>query len=229
MFNQRYVTAVVVIVSLLSACEQSTGPTVEGDSTRIIGSGVPATKTFSLDSFQRVKARGVARVVIAPGPDEMVTVTADDNILPLLWARVEDGVLKVGMPDDDELDIRARTEVLFEVTYRQIDALDLQGVLVVDARGIQVDDLDVIVSGVSTLSIEGRADTQVVHVDGVSTYLASSLESRFVKITGNGVMDVVVNVSDELKGNVCGAGSVRYLGTPDVFVTACPGVRVSAG
>ena len=66
-------------------------------------------------------------------------------------------------------------------------------------------------------------------VSGRLALLASSLESRFVKITGNGVMDVVVNVSDELKGNVCGAGSVRYLGTPDVFVTACAGVSVSAG
>ncbi len=75
---------------------------------------------------------------------------------------------------------------------------------------------------------EGTAEHHVVSVNGVSAYLAADLESRIAKITGNGVMNVVLNVKDELFGNVCGAGSGRYHGTPAVYVTTCPAVSVSA-
>ena len=40
----------------------------------------------------------------------------------------------------------------------------------------------------------------MVSVNGVSAYLAADLESRIAKITGNGVMNVVLNVKDELFG-----------------------------
>ena len=168
-----------------------------------------------------------ARVVITPGAEETVTVTADDNLLPFLWAQVQDGQLLVGTPDTGNVHIHTQNEMLFEVTYRTIDAFDLQGVLVVDAKGIVSDSLNVVLGGVSTFTVDGLVDRQVVSVNGVTSYLAAELESRIAKITGNGVMNVVLNVADELFGNVCGVGSVKYLGTPTVDVTACWAVSVS--
>ncbi len=66
--------------------------------------------------------------------------------------------------------------------------------------GIHTHELDVVISGVTTLTAEGTAEHHVVSVNGVSTYLAADLESRIAKITGDGVMNVVLNVKDELFG-----------------------------
>ncbi len=232
MLNKKRLFLLTLAVSLLSACVDSTGPT--GD--HVIGSGVLASKIVPIESFHAVEVRAVAfkagdlrqnRVVITPGPAETVTVTADDNLLPLLLAQVRDGRLTVGTPDPEQIRISTENEILFEITYRQIDELEVQGVLDVDVDGLSTDDLNVVLSGVSRLTVEGRAERQVVQVDGVISYLASDLTSRFVTITGSGVMSVVVNVSDELKGDVCGVGTIQYVGAPEVSVTTCPAVSVS--
>lgn len=236
MFSKKPLLLLTLVAALAAACDDSTGPNGENDHTHVIGSGILTSTTISVDSFHGVKARGrgtaggggrVVRVVITPGAEETVTVTADDNLLPFLWAQVQDGQLLVGTPDTGNVHIHTQNEMLFEVTYRTIDAFDLQGVLVVDAKGIASDSLNVVVGGVSTFTVDGLVDRQVVSVDGVTSYLAAELESRIARITGNGVMNVVLNVTDELFGNVCGVGTVKYLGTPTVSVTACPAVSVS--
>ncbi len=242
MFNKKPLLLLTVVAALAAACDDSTGPGGGNDHTHVIGSGILVSTTISVDSFHGVKARGrgtadggggVVRVVITPGAEETVTVTADDNLLPFLWAQVQDGQLLVGTPDTGNLHIHTQNEMLFEVTYRTIDAFDLhgvfdlQGVLVVDAKGIASDSLNVVLWGVATFTVDGLVDRQVVSVIGVTSYLAAELESRIATITGNGVMNVVLNVADELFGNVCGVGTVKYLGTPTVDVTACPNVSVS--
>ncbi len=243
MFIKKPLLLLTLVAPLAAACDDSTGPGGGNDHTHVIGSGILASTTISVDSFHGVKARGrgtaggggrVVRVVITPGAEETVTVTADDNLLPFLWAQAQDGQLLVGTPDTGTVHIHTQNEMLFEVTYRTIDAFDLhgvfdplQGVLVVDAKGIASDSLNVVLGGVSTFTVDGLVDRQVVSVNGVTSYLAAELESRIATITGNGVMNVVLNVADELFGNVCGVGTVKYLGTPTVSVTACPAVRVS--
>ncbi len=237
MFSKKPLLLLTLVALLAAACDDSTGPNGGNDHTHVTGSGILASTTISLDSFHGVKARGrgtaggggqgVVRVVITPGAEETVTVTADDNLLPFLWAQVQDGQLLVGTPDTGNVHIHTQNEMLFEVTYRTIDAFDLQGVLVVDAQGIASDSLNVVLGGVSTLTVDGLVDRQVVSVNGVTSYLAAELESRIATITGDGVMNVVLNVADELFGNVCGVGTVKYLGTPTVSVTRCTAVSVS--
>ena len=231
MFSKKRLLLLTLVASL-AACDDSTGPDGDDDGNRIVGSGNVVSTTIPLESFHGVKARGVARVVIKPGIEETVTVTADDNLLPILWAQVEDGQLLIGTPDSGNYNsgnfsISTDNEILFEVTYRIIDDLDLSGVLQVDAEDVRADTLHVVLSGVSTFTIDGLVEHQVVSIDGVNSYLAADLDSRVAKITGNGVMEVELNVRDELFGNVCGAGSIKYLGTPAVYVTTCPAVTVS--
>ena len=186
MFSTKRLLLLTLVASLAAACDDSTGPDDDDDGQTIVGSGNVATKTVSVGSFHGVKARGVARVVMTPGTEETVTITADDNLLPILWSQVRDGHLEIGTPDTGDFSIETQNEMLFEVTYRQIDALDLSGVLTVDVAGIETDRLDVVLSGVSTLTAKGSAVSQVVSINGVSSYLAAELESRFVEITGNG-------------------------------------------
>ena len=82
------------------------------------------------------------------------------------------------------------------------------------------------INGVTTLTATGSATQQRVSLDGVSTYLAEGLASESAVLTGSGVMTAAVQVSNLLDGDVCGVGSISYIGTPTVLLRACLGIVV---
>ena len=181
-----------------------------------MGSGNVITQSRNVSGFEAVSFEGVARLVLEQSGTESLTITADDNILPLLISEVREGTLFLGFASDTNI---TNTEpIVFTLSVRTLTALTAAGVVEVDARGIDSNRLDVIVSGVSNVTAAGRADRQNVVVSGVSTYLAENLESRVVVFDVSGPSSVVVNVSEELRGSVDAPGSVVYIGDPTVDV-----------
>ena len=103
----------------------------------------------------------------------------------------------------------------------------INGVIYANAVGIDTDTLDVDILGVSQLMVSGRAALQDVLISGVSTYHAQALASEGVTIDGDGVINATVQVSDSLTVRACGVGSIRYIGSPQVTQSTCPGLSVS--
>ena len=181
-----------------------------------MGSGNVITQSRNVSGFEAVSFEGVARLVLEQTGTESLTISADDNILPLLISEVREGTLFLGFASDTN--ITDTEPIVFTLSVRTLTALTAAGVVEVDARGIDSNRLDVIVSGVSNVTAAGRADRQNVVVSGVSTYLAENLESRVVVVDVSGPSRVVVNVSEELRGRVDAPGSVEYIGDPTVDV-----------
>ncbi len=210
----------IATVTALGGCDRSTNM-LEPDSIspsggQVVGSGNVITESRNVSGFEAVSFEGVARLVLEQSGTESLTITADDNILPLLISEVREGTLFLGFASDTSI---TNTEpIVFTLSVRTLTALTAAGVVEVDARGIDSNRLDVIVSGVSNVTAAGRADRQNVVVSGVSTYRAENLESRVVVVDVSGPSRVVVNVSEELRGRVDAPGSVAYIGDPTVDV-----------
>ena len=81
-------------------------------------------------------------------------------------------------------------------------------------------------NGDTTLTAAGSVTNQRVSLNGVSSYLAEGLASETAVVTGSGVITAVVAVSNLLDGDVCGVGSISYVGSPTVLLRACPGIAV---
>ncbi len=211
----------IAIVTALEGCDSSSnvlGPdSIDTSSgSQVVGSGNVITQSRNVSGFEAVSFEGVARLVLEQSGTESLTITADDNILPLLISEVREGTLFLGFASDTSI---TNTEpIVFTLSVRTLTALTAAGVVEVDARGIDSNRLDVIVSGVSNVTAAGRADRQNVVVSGVSTYRAENLESRVVVVDVSGPSRVVVNVSEELRGRVDAPGSVAYIGDPTVDV-----------
>ena len=75
--------------------------------------------------------------------------------------------------------------------------------------------------------VDSTGPTDVPHIIGSGNLTSKTVPVDSFHAAGSGVMSVVVNVSDELKGDVCGVGTIQYVGAPEVFVTTCPAVSVS--
>jgi len=70
------------------------------------------------------------------------------------------------------------------------------------------------ISGVGEFTIEGETDYHKVSFDGIGSYDASGLRSKFTLVDSNGIGSVKVYASASFKGKASGIGSVEYYGNP---------------
>ena len=205
----------------VNGCDFDPGP---GE--KVVGSGVVATEARVVRGFHTVTVEGVDRILIEPGDDEVLTITAEDNVLRHLASDVNNGHLRIGGGD---LNLQTHEEIVYHLTFKQLDGLTIDGVMEAEARGVDSPAFVAVVNGVSNLTVSGRAEEQTVRIDGVSTYLGAELVSRVVSFDGSGVFTAFVHATHVLRGTACGAGSITYFGDPVVQLDACKAVGVTKG
>ncbi len=188
----------------------------------VVGSGIFASEERDVRDFHGIVASGVGRIEVRHGATESLRVSTDDNILPILTSRVENGLLVLGA----DRPFQNTHDVLFEVTVRELDRLTLGGVLGVEISGLDSERFEAEIGGVSVVKIAGRADHQELAVAGVSRYDARDLASRTVAIDISGPSSAVVRVSDALTGSCLGGARLEYIGNPSVDVTVGPASSV---
>lgn len=190
----------------------------------VVGSGNIVTVNRPVSDYSAIKLGGVGRLIITQTGAESLTITADDNIVPLVSSGVATGWLEIAEPANTRLE--PSQIIVYRITVKDLDAVAISGVVNASADGILTTTFVADLDGVSTLTVTGSATQQRLTLDGVSTYLAEGLTSESVHVLGSGVMTAAVQVSNLLDGDVCGAGSISYVGSPTVALRACPGVVV---
>ena len=192
------------------ACSDVTDPDADDG---IQGSGNVITESRAVSDFHAVYLSGAgADVVIEHTGEETLTITTDDNIMPLVTSEVRDGTLRLG------IDGSTHTRTLrYHITVKQLDAIEASGVLAVDIDGVRTDSFTIDISGVSAVRARGVADHQRLTLAGVSSYSADELESKVVIAHVSGVSGAIVRVSDRLEATVRGLSELVYIGDPEVI------------
>ncbi|MEE8060936.1 MAG: DUF2807 domain-containing protein [Gemmatimonadales bacterium] len=215
----------VALPAILAGCLDPTDPSDPDDGEgRIVGSGTIVTVSRPVAGYHAIRLSGVGRLIVTQTGEESFTITADDNIVPLISSSVANGWLVVADPPNTQLE--PSQVIVYRITVKNLDAVSISGVVNASVDGILTASFTADINGVTTLTATGSATQQRVSLDGVSTYLAEGLASESVVVTGSGVMTAVVQVSNLLDGDVCGAGSIIYVGMPTVLLRACPGIVV---
>lgn len=227
----RAITNGIFVVALTSGAVGCLDPTEPrepaGPGEPVVGSGNIVTETRPITGYHAIRLNGVGRLIVTQTGSESLTITADDNIVPFIESHVSDGELIITQPANVLLE--PSQIIVYRMTVENLDAVSISGVFNATVDGVLAATFLANISGVVSLTVAGSATDQRVTVDGVSTYLAQGLLSETVDITGSGVMTVEVAVSDILDGDVCGAGTVTYVGSPTVLLRTCPGIITAAG
>ncbi len=176
------------------------------------GSGNVIPETRALSGFRSVSMSGSARLVLERGGSESLTITADDNLLPLLSSEVRAGELELGGVSGSA--IAPSRQIVYTVSFKDLDAIHVSGSGEVEAAGIDSPHLAIVVSGSGDVAVRGRADALQVELSGSGRYEGDGLESRSASIEISGSADAVVNASEQLAVQVSGSGSVEYRGEP---------------
>ena len=203
----------VTLVGLVS----SAGCTWESDCCGIgpewatSGSGVLATRSWDLGGFSGIAASGAVSVEIRQADFESVSVTAEDNILPLLAAEVHGDRLALGPRSGTSFS--ATEPIVFRVTCISLGAIGLSGASQARAEAIDTDSLEVGLSGSSVAVVSGRADRLLVGISGGSRFDGSDLAGRIATVGASGASHAVVRVSEFLEARASGASAVQGEGS----------------
>lgn len=218
--------AVVVVPLALVGCINV------GPSNAVVGSGVAATEQRPVASFSAVDLNGSGRLIIRQGDTESLTVTADDNILPLIESRVQAGTLHLGPQPGSN--IRPKTPIVYELTLKNLTSVEINGSGKVEADALrtsslrlegngsseftlgqlQASTLKVQINGSGSFTAQGQADRQEVEIHGSGDFKGENLKGQDADINIAGSGQAVVNVTGKLDVEIAGSGQVEYLGDP---------------
>jgi hypothetical protein len=197
-----------VLLALFTGCVVNLG----GSGVR--GSGVVKTETRSVSGFSSIAFNSEGKVTVQQTGKESLTITAEDNLLPLLESQVTDGTLSIGTVNN--ADINPTKSIDFAIEVKSLEGFNMTGVGSIEAKGIQGNRLTIGLTGAGDMSIEGNADSLDLNLEGVGNYDGEGFKTKQATVRSEGVGSAVLNASDRLDISVSGIGTVEYIGSPKV-------------
>jgi hypothetical protein len=198
----------------------------------ISGSGNIITQTRHTDPLEGIKASGSIDIEVSNDPNQSVTVESDDNILPYIITRVENGILDVHFknnisyrnvnvkvfvkaPSLSRFIVSGSGSIISQDAITGNDRIEFR----VSGSGdinASVDAPSVIanVSGSGTLRLQGRTKDFNCSVGGSGDIKCQDLlsENTTAKVSGSGSARVFASV--KLNAKVSGSGDIVYSGNP---------------
>lgn len=205
---------------------------VEVSRETVAGSGVSATEERDVGSVTEVVLSGVGDLTVVPGEVPGLSITADDNILPLLESQVSGRKLTLRTKSD--CNIRTQTKIAYTLTVPKLEMATVSGVgnvrierfegekLIVKVSGagkatlrdVNYKSLTLSLSGAAGATASGTAANASFRISGAGEIDAVGFKAASAEAEVSGAGTVTVWATDELNARVSGAGSVKYKGSP---------------
>jgi Putative auto-transporter adhesin, head GIN domain len=164
--------------------------------------------------FTGIALESTGDITITQGESESLSIETDDNLLPLLTSKVENGVLVLSTQDNTYLE--PSQGIRYTITVKSLENLEISGSGNIDANNLALDSLSVEISGSGNIRLSGKVNSQSVDISGSGDYNGCDLQSSGSSVSISGSGDIRVAATDTLSIDISGAGDVTYLGNPEV-------------
>ncbi len=201
---------------------------------KVTGSGVSKTEMRQVSGFSGLALGVAAKVEIRQGNNEGVTITGDDNIVPLVETVVEDGKLKVRWTERNinasykelKLVVDAKTmesvsvagsgDVVAETLNAKKFSANVAGSGDVRVRNLTAESVSAKIAGSGDVELGGKAGSLECKISGSGDIKADNLETKSSSVSIAGSGNVSLWAVESLKVSVAGSGDVRYYGDPQI-------------
>ncbi len=197
-------------------------------SNRTKGSGVMKQETRPVANFSRLILALPAVVTLSQGATESLTITTDDNLLPLMATRVDGGELIIDA--DKSRGFSTKQEIKIRLVVKSLNGITIKGSGDVIGDELKSDKLDIAIIGSGDVKFKSiRADEIKVAIKGSGDVAINTLESKLVEAAIRGSGDIklpslqtgIANISVHGSGDVFAAGvadkvDVEIMGSGDV-------------
>lgn len=210
---------------LISACNL-----VTGQAEVITGNGTAKTEAREVANYTEIAVGGGGQVEITQGETESLTVTADENVMQYLEAKLEGN--RLVLREKQGYQVESKTPIKYVVTVKTLIAISIGGSAQVtmpalDTRNfnvsiggsgtVTIDDLtaqqvEISIGGSGTTTLAGRADDVDVSIGGSGNFNGDGLAAKAAVVSIGGSGNARLNVSEALNVNLSGGGNVYYTG-----------------
>ena len=197
-----------------------------------------------VSEFSALSVAAWIRASVEIGPRKPVHIEADDEVLPLVETRVEDGALHVGFKPNTRLSGEHRVSVTIQTP--QLRAVDASGGATVRATFTRADEsaihasggsevrirsvdaarLLVQGSGGSELEIQGRADRLDLDMSGGTRLHGRDLAVKDVDVHASGGSEGDLRASGRIRGSLSGGSEMHVRGGARASVATSGGSSV---
>jgi Putative auto-transporter adhesin, head GIN domain len=225
--------SLLIISMLLVSCSVLSNAGI-----RVISpSNVNMSENRDVSGFNAIEFSTFGRINIVQGDKESLNISGPDNLVPEISTSVNNRTLIIKTKDNitvssfNSQNMLTFTIVVKELTSLavsgagdvQIEALstpsmslDLSGAGKVQQNQITTEDLKISLSGVGGIDITGQATKATVDLSGAGSVNAPDLKIQTANVTISGLGGTTLWVTDQLTGDISGAGSVSYYGNPQI-------------
>jgi len=202
------------------------------------GNGKMTSETRNVSGASRIESRGFFDIEIVKGTSPSVKIDADENLVPYIITRMEDGNLvirtkeDISLSSDDKIKVTVTTDKLEEVevagsgNITSADKFDGSDHLKLSIAGsgdmklqVNTPKVESSIAGSGNITLSGETKESKIEIFGNGDYNADGLQSEnvTVQIAGSGSAKVFSSVN--LDVNIAGSGDVYYKGTPSIKQT----------
>src|SRR5262245_31849729 len=168
---------------LLTACDWSEcGDCMGGKGPSIEGSGTMKTEIRPVEPFTVITLSDIesSLLVIERTGAESLSVTAEDNLLPLFTSTIKDGTLRLTFAKGNSFHGKRPT---YKITVNDLHALNIQGGAAIEVSKLDSDRLSISVEGAAGGNLAGRVDNLTISIKGAAAISAGELKAKRAKVT----------------------------------------------
>ena len=209
------------------------------------GSGKIVAQTRLPGEFDAITIGYPGTVIIRQSDKNYVTVEADDNLLPQLATRVEDGILLI----ENEEDQYFHRVVPTQTVVITIHVKDLRQIVTVgegrsEVNGLKTDDfllsqkcnVDAVLTGLDVGSLRvnmseggkvtstGQAHQLFLSIAKKGEFDGTDMQTQVVQMSISGTATATTRVKDEIQASLNGRVTVNYYGLPSIIRESITGV-----
>lgn len=213
-------------------------PCLPSASARVEGSGKIVTEKREVSGINTVELQGFGDLEIVQDGTEGLTLTGEDNILPLISTEVDSkGVLHIGFKRNES--IATHEKLRMNLAVKVLAGLTLSGSSNVHTKELKGKDdgnfsvelagsgnvsVDKLAAGTLKLELAGSGDVKVagevsdqkIEIAGSGGYEGKDLKSKTATVSVSGSGDVEIWATDKLDVSINGSGDVDYRGKPEL-------------
>jgi hypothetical protein len=198
----------------------------------IKGSGVLKEETRQVGDFNGVDIGSALQAKVTVGQKTELTVSGDDNLVPLVKTEVRDGKLVARV--ENPTGVQQKLPLMLTITTPRLDEVatggaarvgvkageaktlrvQAEGASVLDLGGIAAETIEIGASGASHVTIVGKAKSLTIKASGASQIKTNGVAAESVKVDASGASQVETNASGSIEGDASGASSIQVLGQP---------------
>lgn len=195
---------ILILASMACGCGIVLRPTLQG-------SGTSATQIREVSSFDRVELDGLFDTTITIGPEQSVTITADDNLIEIVRTSVSGGELQI----DTTGSFGTQIGIQVAIVMPALVACQKDGTGSLQIIDFQGDELEISQFGIGDISVRGSVGIVQAATHGIGSIELNELLAREAIVATHGIGDIEVHATNKISAEIHGIGSITVHGDPE--------------